>query len=242
MFVIKKDNTIEKFDRAKILSAVGKSANRVSIHMDAKEEQSLIENISNSIKHKKEISVEELHNVVEGSLFRVNELIAKSYMNYRNYKKEIGYSLMDDIEKQVKITLVDVDRENSNSNTRYISTKRTEIAQVFAKEMFQKMFLSIEELQAMKDGYIYCHDLKDLILPQYNCCITDIGSILKGGFELEGVWYNEPKDIRTAVGQVGDVIMVISAQHFGGNSTGQIDKILAPYYKKTIDKYTDANI
>ncbi|MGL4424784.1 MAG: anaerobic ribonucleoside-triphosphate reductase, partial [Cetobacterium sp.] len=131
----------------------------------------------------------------------------------------------------------EVDRENSNSNTRYISTKRTEIAQTFSKEMYQKMYLSKSVLAAMKDGYIYVHDLKDMLLPQFNCCLSDIGNILKGGFEMEGVYYNEPKDIRTAVGQLGDVVMVISAQHFGGHTVPEIDKVLSPYYKRTISKY-----
>ena len=144
--------------------------------------------------------------------------VAKSYKDYRNYKKDFVYSTLKDIERQVNSTLVEIDRSNSNSNsnTMYIYTKRTEIAKIFAKEMYQKMFLSVDVIQAIKDGYIYIHDLSDMLLPQYNCCLVDIKSILNNGFNLEGIKYTEPKDIMTAVGQMCDIVQIISAQHFGG--------------------------
>lgn len=243
MKVIKKNGTVENFNRDKIKSAVMKSAGRICETMTNNQMNMFLINVDYEIDevvdmtNADKITVEDLHGIVEKCLMYTNKNVAESYRNYRNYKKDFGYALMDDIESQILKTLNEVDRENSNSNTRYISTKRTEIAQIFSKEMYQKMFLSKDVLQAIKDGYIYIHDLKDMILPQFNCCLTDVSSILKGGFELEGVWYNEPKDIRTAVGQVGDIIMVISSQHYGGNTTPEIDKILAPYYKMTIDKY-----
>lgn len=239
--IIKKDGTSEKFDKAKIFKAVRKSADRVGKRLNRRQRYQLFNLIINKAPSEM-LHVNTIHNLVEGALLKIDKDVATSYMNYRNYKKEFGYALMGDIENQITKTLLEVDRENSNSNTRYISTKRTEIAQVFAKEMYQKMFLDIDVIQAIKAGFIYIHDLKDMLLPQYNCCLTDVANILKGGFELEGVHYNEPKDIRTAVGQVGDIIMVISAQHYGGNTTPQIDRILAPYYKKTIDRYRDRNI
>lgn len=239
--VKKKNGTLEPFQKVKIFAAISKSATRVGVELTQSDKEDVFVKVLSKVEDNT-IHVEDLHNIVESSLMEVNPQVATSYMNYRNYKKDFGYALMGDIESQISKTLLEVDRENSNSNTRYISTKRTEVAQIFAKEMYQKMFLDTDVIQAIKDGYIYIHDLKDMLLPQYNCCLTDVGNILKGGFELEGVHYKEPKDIRTAVGQVGDIIMVISAQHFGGNTTPQIDKILAPYYKKTIEKYYSKNI
>lgn len=239
MKVLKKDGLFEDFNGAKIVSAIKKSAERVSIFLNEEDVNNVLKYVCSQCETMNEISVRELHGIVERALDTVNTYVAKSYKDYRNYKVEYGIYLMNDIESQIKKTLYEVDRENSNSNTRYISTKRTEISQTFSKEMYQKMYLSKDVLLAIKLGYIYIHDLKDMILPQFNCCLSDVSNILNGGFEMEGVHYNEPKDIRTAIGQVGDIIMVISAQHYGGHTVPEIDKILAKYYKMTIEKYEE---
>lgn len=241
MKIKKKNGLLEEFDSNKIILAISKSADRVSIPLTKEIESSVINFVKfNLLKLNEDIcDVKYIHSLVERALDLFEPEIAKSYKDYRNYKMEYGIYLMNDMESQIKKTLEEVDRSNSNSNTRYISTKRTEIAQIFSKEMYQKIYLSKDVLSAMKDGYIYVHDLRDQILPQFNCCLLDVKSILNGGFELENIFYTEPKDIRTAVGQMGDIIMITTAQHFGGSTTPEVDKILAPYYEKTIKKYED---
>ena len=239
MKIIKRNGLLEEYNPMKIIDAISKSSERISFKLTNDIIKNVISSVEKHLIDKEEVDVKYIHGLVEEALDEYCPSVAKSYKDYRNYKIEYGIYLMNNIEGQIRKTLEEVDRENSNSNTRYISTKRTEIAQTFSKEMYQKMYLSKDVLSAIKDGYIYIHDLKDMLLPQLNCCLTDVGSILKGGFELEGVFYTEPKDIKTAIGQVGDIIMIISAQHFGGNTTPEIDKILAPYYKMTIDKYIE---
>lgn len=237
MKIKKRNGLLEDFDESKIINAISKSADRVNEVVDTVLANKVINFVLSKVIDKEIVEVKAIHGFVEEALDVYNPNISKSYKDYRNYKAEYGIYLMNDIESQITKTLNEVDRENSNSNTRYISTKRTDIAQTFSKEMFQKMYLSKEVLSAMKDGYIYIHDLRDMLLPQFNCCLTDVKSILTGGFDIEGYHYNEPKDIKVAVGQLGDIIMIISAQHFGGNTTPEIDTILAPYYKMSIDKY-----
>lgn len=213
--VIKKNGLIENFNAQKIITAITKSADRVSVILSEADKQSVVNLVLRDLFGKGTVDIKLIHSMVEKALDIINPSVAKSYKDYRNYKLEYGLYLMGDIENQIRKTLESVDRENSNSNSRYISTKRTEIAQTFSKEMYQKMYLSRDVISAIKDGYIYIHDLKDMLLPQFNCCLTDVKSILDGGFELEGIKYTEPKDIKTAVGQIGDIIMIISAQHFG---------------------------
>ena len=68
--------------------------------------------------------------------------------------------------------------------------------------MYQKFFLTREEIQAAHDGYIYIHDMaarRDTM----NCCLFNIGEVLKGGFEMGNVWYNEPKTLDTAFDVMG---------------------------------------
>lgn len=213
--VIKKDGTTEPFLIEKIFKAIGKSATRVSVELTKYELNKIEKIISNELTAYSKVNVARLHNLVEQALDEVNEAVAKSYRDYRNYKNEFVYNVIEDMEMQVARTLTEEDKSNSNSNSKYISTKRTSIAQTFAKEMYQKMHLSLSELQAIKTGFIYIHDLSDMLLPQFNCCLFDVGTLLKGGFTLDGTKYREPRGILTAIGQLGDAVMIETAQHFG---------------------------
>ncbi|MGL5972034.1 MAG: ATP cone domain-containing protein, partial [Cetobacterium sp.] len=152
MNIIKKNGLIECFAEDKIINAIKKSSERIAVVLDIASINNVVDYVKKDCNGLESIKVVDLHGVVERALDSVNRDVAKSYKDYRNYKKEFGLYLMDDIEEQVKKTLHEVDRENSNSNTRYISTKRTEIAQTFSKEMYQKMYLSKSVLAAMKDG------------------------------------------------------------------------------------------
>ena len=103
------------------------------------------------------------------------------------------------------------------------------------------------ELQACKDGYIYIHD-QSARLDTMNCCLFDVGNVLKGGFEMGNVWYNEPKTLDTAFDVMGDIVLSTAAQQYGGFTVPEVDKILAPYAQKSYDyyvkeflKYTDAS-
>ena len=236
MQVIKKNGTIEDYNEDKIKSAIRKSAKRIGYVLSDIQEEEICNNVLEWIGDSVNISVDTIHSYVEKALDLIAPPVAKSYKDYRNYKKEFVYSAINDIERQVHSMLTEVDRSNSNSNTRYISTKRTEIAKIFAKEMYQKMFLPIDVIQSIKDGYIYIHDLSDMLLPQYNCTLCDMKAILNGGFKLEDIQYTEPKDIRTAVGQMGDIVQIISAQHFGGHTIPEVHNILVKYYEMSIRK------
>ena len=83
--------------------------------------------------------------------------------------------------------------------------------------------------------------MRDMILGSINCCLFDIGNLLKGGFEMSNVRYTEPKTVLSALQVIGDVTLV--AQQFGGFSLPELDKVLLPYVKKTyaafVKKYTE---
>lgn len=168
--VIKNKNGIEEdFNPDKILTAIDKSAERVNYTFTEDEKNKVLQFVENKLTDRIKISVNELHNFVEMALDVIKPEVAKSYKDYRNYKHEQSYQILYDLENKTKSILNVRDYSNSNSNTLLVSTKRTEIAQEFAKELYQKMYLDQKEIQAMHEGFIYVHDLKDMLLPQFNC-------------------------------------------------------------------------
>jgi ribonucleoside-triphosphate reductase (formate) len=237
MNIIKRNGTTEIYNFEKIIEAIKKSANRINYKFSKKDYLKISTIINMELDGSDTIHVDYLHGLIEKTLFFISREVGESYSNYRNYKNQFGLTLLNSIEASVEKVLNDVDRSNSNSNTRLISTKRTDIAKAFSKELYQKIHLSIEEMQAAKDGYIYIHDFSDLILPQINCQLFDMKNVLNGGFEIENIKYTEPKNIKTAVSQMGDITLCATSQSFGGFTIPEVDKVLAPYYKKTIKTY-----
>lgn len=67
----------------------------------------------------------------------------------------------------------------------------------------------------------------------HNCCLFDIGEVLRGGFEMSNVQYTEPKTVLSALQVIGDITLVATAQQFGGFTLPELDKVLLPYVKKS---------
>ena len=124
------------------------------------------------------------------------------------------------------------DKSNANTDSALVATKRSLIFNELNKELYRKFFMTRDELQACKDGYIYIHD-QSARLDTMNCCLFDVAAVLTGGFEMGNVWYNEPKTLDTAFDVIGDIILSTAAQQYGGF------KVLAPYAEKSYKKYKE---
>ena len=101
--------------------------------------------------------------------------------------------------------------------------------------------MNTEELQACRDGYIYVHDMsarRDTM----NCCLFDVEHVLKGGFEMGNLWYNEPKTLNVAFDVIGDIVLSAASQQYGGFTVPSVDLLLEPYaersYKMLTEKYS----
>lgn len=237
MFVVKKDGTKEEFDVQKIIRAVNKSASRIMYEFSEEEVRFICEFALERAGKlgKEEITISEMHNIVEGALEKVNPSVAKSYRDYRNYKHDFIH-MMDDVYTKSQSIRYIGDKSNANTDSALVATKRSLIFNELNKELYRKFFMNRNELQACKDGYIYIHD-QSARLDTMNCCLFDVASVLKDGFEMGNVWYNEPKSLDTAFDVMGDIILSTAAQQYGGFTVPEADKILAPYAEKSYEKY-----
>lgn len=244
--VIKKDGTREEYNFNKIVNAVKKSAGRVMINLSDDDFNSLSQYVESELAYldTKEVNIAQMHDIVESALEDVSPKIARSYRNYRNYKKDFVHMLDKVYQESQKIMYIG-DKENSNADSALVSTKRSLIFNELNKELYKKFFLNVEELQAINDGYIYIHDMsarRDTM----NCCLFDVASVLKDGFEMGNLWYNEPKSLNVAFDVIGDITMAAASQQYGGFTLPEVDKILAPYAQKTYDasyeKYIEMGI
>ena len=246
MKVVKKDNTKEPFNVQKVVIAVNKSAFRALVKFTDEEIDFICRFVQDEARKmgKEEIEISEMHNSVEGALERVNPKVAKSYRDYRNYKQDF-VQMLDEVYKKSQSIMYIGDKENSNTDSALVSTKRSLIFNQLNKELYKKFFLTTEELQACRDGYIYIHDMsarRDTM----NCCLFDVQSVLQGGFEMGNLWYNEPKTLDVAFDVIGDIVLSAASQQYGGFTVPSADLILEPYaeksYKYYIEKYKNIGL
>lgn len=237
--VIKKDGTSEVYDIEKVKRAVQKAAERVSVEVKEQEMREICVDVYCAImgKHKAEITVAEMHNLVEQALDNFDKRVAESYRNYRNYKQDFVHMLDKVYQENQRIMYIG-DKENSNVDSTLVSTKRTLVYNELSKELYKKFFLTVDERQAIRDGYIYIHDMSAR-LNTMNCCLFNVAEVLRGGFEMGNVWYNEPKSLDVAFDVIGDIVMSASAQQYGGFTVPEVDKILEPYARKSYSTYFD---
>ena len=237
--VVKKDGTKEDFNVQKVVVAVNKSAYRALITFTQEELDFICQFVEEKVKEMQitEVPIATMHNIVEGALERVNPIVAKSYRDYRNYKQDF-VQMLDEVYKKSQSIMYIGDKENSNTDSALVSTKRSLIFNELNKELYKKFFMTTEEIQACRDGYIYVHDMsarRDTM----NCCLFDVENVLRGGFEMGNLWYNEPKTLDTAFDVMGDIILSTAAQQYGGFTVPEMDKVLAPYAEKSYKKYKE---
>ena len=236
IWIIKKDGTREEYNVQKVITAVKKSAYRALITFTDEELQKICVFVDSRVLNLKqeEIHIAQMHNIVEGALDMVNPVVAKSYRDYRNYKQDFVH-MLDEVYQKSQAIMYIGDKENSNSDSALVSTKRSLIFNQLNKELYQKFFMTVEELQACREGYIYVHDMsarRDTM----NCCLFNVQAVLKDGFEMGNLWYNEPKSLDVAFDVIGDIVLSAASQQYGGFTVPEVDKILAPYAEKTYER------
>ena len=235
--VVKKDGSKEEFNVQKVIDAVNKSAYRALTKFTEDDEKQICQSVVDSIDEMGEelIPIAKMHNIVERALEGVKPIVAKSYRDYRNYKQEF-VRMLDDVYKKSQSIMYIGDKENANTDSALVSTKRSLVFNQLNKELYQKFFMTTEEIQACRDGYIYVHDMsarRDTM----NCCLFDVANVLKGGFEMGNIFYNEPKSLDTAFDVIGDIVLSAASQQYGGFTVPEVDKILEPYAEKSYEKY-----
>ncbi len=237
MYVIKKDNTHEAWNVQKVVTAVNKSAYRAMVKFTKEELDFICEYVENKARSlgQEGIPIAQMHNIVESALEQVKPEVAKSYRDYRNYKQDF-VRMLDEVYKKSQSIMYIGDKENSNTDSALVSTKRSLVFNQLNKELYQKFFMTTEELQACRDGYIYIHDMsarRDTM----NCCLFNVKEVLTGGFEMGNLWYNEPKTLEVAFDVIGDIVLSAASQQYGGFTVPSVDLLLEPFAEKSYEKY-----
>ncbi len=234
--IIKKDGRKQGFDPQKIINAIKKSADRCCIVLTEAENDTVVNLVKQRVDQASEdVSVAEIHNMVECALDQVNPAVANSYREYRNYKKDFSVILNKVYHKKLNLSYV-ADRSNANADSTLITTQKAIVYNELNALLYDKFFLNDEEREAVQDGYIYIHD-KGSRLDMMNCSLLDVKSILEGGFMMGNLDYIEPKTLDVAFDVICDIMLNEGSSQYGGQTVCEFDKLIAPYAEKSYNKY-----
>ena len=225
IMIVKKNGNLEKFDPDKVKKAIISSAERVMVDLTEEALDTVVSKVLDLLNTQtSNPTVEQVHSCCEAALEQVNPLVAKSYREYRDYKRDMEQILSKVYKKAQYITSVG-DKDCSNTDSTLVTFQRCLIYNSLNKELYKKFFLTPLEIEACKDGYIYIHDMSAR-LDTMNCCLFDIGNVLKDGFEMSNIWYTEPKTLQTAFNVIGDVTINTTAMQYVGFNLPEIESVI----------------
>lgn len=243
--VQKRNGSIVDYDERKIVTAINKAmTNGSGIYKPdisfriAKEITSVAEVVGS-------LSIKQIEDMVYSKLIEYGEPeTAKAYEGYRavqEYKRQKN-TTDDSIMSLVNQTNVDVMGENSNKDAKLNSTQRDLIAGEVSRDMVQRKLFPSHLVQAHKEGKIYIHDTDYLLQPMTNCCIIDLESMLRDGTVINKKQITSPKSFQVASTVTTQIILQVTNGQFGGASINGIDRILAPYARKSYNKYFEKHL
>lgn len=236
--VIRKNGVREEWKNSKIVHALKLANQRAKMQFHDEEEvyAHICELVKKQVEERKEITVLEIHEVVQDVLKYACPDLYREYSNYRNFKKRYQIAYENAKEKSIQI-IWNGDKENANKDSFLNSTKAFLIGNAFMGEMMKEFVMDEDWVNQHKEGYIHIHDLSERFINSKNCNLFNLAGVLDGGFELNGIRYEEPNTIRTAFSVAGDIVLSASSNQYGGFTISEIDKVLSKYAKKTYEFY-----
>lgn len=213
--IVKRDGSIENYNREKIIKGLSRASNRSSEKLTDEEINLIIENVELSLESVGETcSSSTVYSLVTHYLNGVNQDILQDFLSFNKYKDKWAESFSK-VSEFASSVLYSGDKENANKDTALNSTKQAVISEATMKELMRTFELETDWVKAHDEGWIHIHDLGAKFLNGINCCLFDMGNLLKGGFEINGLVYREPNSVQTAFNVMGDVTLSASGNQFG---------------------------
>ena len=240
MTVIKRDGREVEYDGQKIEAAIIKAFLEVDkeISSFAIKKAASIANDIESLD--KTLSVEEIQDIVEDKLMASNRKdVARAYIQYRYNRKLVRESNTTD--KSIKELLENRNEywetENSNKNSRRVTTQRDYIAGITSTDITRRFLLPPDVVQAHDDGILHFHDADYFAQNAlHNCDLVNLEDMLQNGTVISDVLIEKPHSFSTACTITTQIIAQVASSQYGGQSISLAH--LAPFVDVSRKKIT----
>lgn len=237
--VIKRDGTLQDFDDMKIIMAIKGAYDDMGKKFDLEAEHKAEEIAATVAKIGKDISVEEIQDIVENKLMASNAKdVARAYIRYR-YKRELARSDYQQFMNAIteKITARNVQNQNANMDEHSFGGRIGEATNLMMKEYALNYCMSKLSRNNHLNNEIYIHDLDHYAVGCHNCLSVPIDKLLANGFNTRQTDIRPAQSINTAMQLVAVLFQLQSLQQFGGVSATHLDWSMVPYVRKSFYKH-----
>ena len=244
MKVIKRTGECVEFDKNKIVVAIEKAMHSSSgVYEEGQAEKiaTEIEDFARVIKEP--MTIHGIEEQVYYKLVQYNNLAtAKAYESYRSvqaFKRQIN-TIDEEVVGILNRSNASVMDENSNKDAKIVSTQRDLIAGEVSKDIARRIIMPTDIVMAHDSGAIHFHDMDYIIQPMFNCCLINLEDMLTNGTVINGKKIDSPKSFQVACTVTTQIIAQVASGQYGGQSINGIDRILAPFVRKSYEKYLKA--
>lgn len=239
--VIKRDGRIEKFNPEKILTALNSCSTYEKNHTI---QSIVIDKIKDKTnKGKKNISVEEIQNLVVDVLSDYNKDMADKYQEYRKKRARARDINDNGLYYNTILEIIngeenEITRENSNKDSKVLNTQRDLVAGTTCRKMYRDYVMSKEVGKLHDKGVIHVHDTDyRLMKGMTNCGIFNLKDMLEKGTVMNEILIETPKSLRTAANVATQIINAIGNTQYGGITMSLAH--LAPYVRISYNKHLE---
>lgn len=244
MKVTKRNGLTVDFDKEKIVIAIEKAMHSsTGIY-----EEGLAEKIASEIEaeaklYNKRLTIHTIEDQVYYKLIQNNNpATAKAYESYRSVQefKRHNNTIDEEILGILNQSNLEVMDENSNKDAKVVSTQRDLIAGEVSKDFARRLIMPADIVQAHDTAAIHFHDMDYIVQPMFNCCLVNLEDMLTNGTVINGKKIDTPKSFQVACTVTTQIIAQVASGQYGGQSINGVDRILAPFARKSFNKYFDA--
>ena len=239
MLVEKRDGKKVNFDKNKIEVAILRAFAELypEIDMDMKESANKIATEIENLN--KDISVEEIQNLVEKKLMATKyKDVAREYINYR-YLHGMARNQYKDLMKAIstKLNASDVQNQNANVDEHSFGGRMGEANDIVTKKYALEYIVSNLSKSNHENNEIYIHDLNSYAVGMHNCLSIPFDDLLANGFNTRQTDVRPAQSVNTAFQLIAVIFQLQSLQQFGGVSATHIDWTMVPYIRKSFFKH-----
>ncbi|WP_263081845.1 anaerobic ribonucleoside-triphosphate reductase [Endozoicomonas sp. Mp262] len=239
--IIKRDGSRQPFDVSRIVRAVTSALNDAH-QKDDHFAQFVAEEVKKNCADQQQVDIYDIQSRVEDLMMRSQyKDAARKYIEFRrtrDIERESRNALNREIMGIINQDNEELLNENANKDSKIIPTQRDLLAGVVAKHFAKQHILPRHVAHAHERGEIHYHDLDySPFFPMFNCMLIDVEGMLTKGFRMGNAEIETPRSITTATAITAQIIAQVSSHIYGGTSINEIDRIHAPYVRKTYEKH-----
>lgn len=240
--IIKRNGSIESFDKQKIINAINKAfISTDGILYEEDTSQTIADEIEEKVRFAPNgsIAVEDIQDWIEDALMLSERRdVAKAYIRYRYKREMVRQSNTTDrsIKELLDGTNEYWNNENSNKNAKRVTVQRDYMAGIVSTDISKRFLLDKDIVEAHEQGIIHFHDMDYFAQNALtNCELINLEDMLQNGTVVNGVLIEKPHRLLTATTIATQIIAAVTSSTYGGATISLTH--LAPFVRDSYNCY-----